>query len=184
MFTLHLPNLPNRHSSSRLASILFHQMDKTLFKHHIKLYTDGSHSPSPPSTAAAIYDPATSIYRTRRFPLETDILTAELYALYQAVIYLQVCHTKGKAVIYTNSLSSLHLLLSHHQSSSTAIVHATQRILIHLHTEGWELTLQWVPSHTGIWGNEVADTAAKMALSEVNITPFPLPCSTAKHLIS
>ena len=87
-------------------------------------------------------------------------------------------------MIFTDSLSSLHLLLSRHPSSSTAIVHATQRILIHLRTEGWELTLQWIPSHTGIRGNEVADTAAKMALSEVNITPFPLPLSTAKRLIS
>ncbi|XP_045115986.1 uncharacterized protein LOC123507278 [Portunus trituberculatus] len=183
MFTLHLPGLPNRHSSSRLASLLFHQRDKTLFKHHVKLYTDGSHSP-PPSTAAAIYDPATSICRTWRLPPETDVLTAELYALHQAVNHLQICHTKGKAVIYTDSLFSLPLLLSRHSSSSTAILHTTQRILIHLHTEGWELTLQWIPSHTGIRGNEVADTAAKMALSEVNITPFPLPLSTAKRLIS
>ncbi|KAG0724160.1 Heparan-sulfate 6-O-sulfotransferase 2 [Chionoecetes opilio] len=40
-----------------------------------------------------------------------------------------------------------------------------------------------VPSHCNLRGNEVADAAAKMALSEVNITPVPLPLSTAKLLI-
>ncbi|KAG0723761.1 Ribonuclease Z, mitochondrial [Chionoecetes opilio] len=33
-------------------------------------------------------------------------------------------------------------------------------------------------------GNEVADSAARMALTDVNMTPFPLPLSAAKRLIS
>ena len=183
MFILHLPGLPSRHSTTILAQTLFHQMDKTLFQHHTRLYTDGSHSPSSPSTAAAVYDPALSICRTWRLPSQTDVLTAELYALHQAIEHLHTSHPKGKAVLYTDSLSSLHLLLSRHPSSSTALVHTIQRVLIRLTTEGWEITLQWIPSHTGIRGNEVADAAAKMALSEVNITPLPLPLSTAKRLL-
>ena len=87
-------------------------------------------------------------------------------------------------MIYTDSLSSLHLLLSRHPSSSTALVHITQRLIIHLTTEGWEIAFQWAPSHTGIRGNEVVDAAAKMALSDVNTTTFPLPLSTAKRLVS
>ncbi|XP_045136139.1 uncharacterized protein LOC123519049 [Portunus trituberculatus] len=46
------------------------------------------------------------------------------------------------------------------------------------------LAITYPPTVSGIRGNEVADTTAKMALSEVNITHFPLPLSTAKHLIS
>ncbi len=53
-----------------------------------------------------------------------------------------------------------------------------------LTSEGWEITLQWVPSHSGIRGNDIADAAAKMGLAEVSITPLPLPPSTAKRLIS
>ncbi|KAG0719345.1 E3 ubiquitin-protein ligase Siah1 [Chionoecetes opilio] len=82
-----------------------------------------------------------------------------------------------------DSLSSLHLLLSRHPRSSTSLVHTTQRAL-HLTNEGWEIAFQWVPSHAGIPGNEVADSAARMALTEVNTTPFPLPLSTATRLIS
>ncbi|KAG0711623.1 Cytochrome b-c1 complex subunit Rieske, mitochondrial [Chionoecetes opilio] len=35
-----------------------------------------------------------------------------------------------------------------------------------------------------VGGNEVADSAARMALTDVNTTPFPLPLSVAKRLIS
>ncbi|KAG0721260.1 S-methyl-5'-thioadenosine phosphorylase [Chionoecetes opilio] len=88
-----------------------------------------------------------------------------------------------KYVKTPDSLSSLHLLLSRHPRSSTSLVHNIQRAL-HLTNEGWEITFQWVPSHTGIPGNEVADSAARLALTDVNTTPFPLPHSAAKRLIS
>ncbi|XP_050706619.1 uncharacterized protein LOC126991996 [Eriocheir sinensis] len=182
--SLYIHDLPHKPTSSNVAATHFLKMDRSLYHHHLKIFTDGSHSPSPPSTASAIYDPSTSTCRTWRLPPETDVLTAELYALHQAIAYLHTTHTKGKAVIYTDSLSSLHLLRSRHPTSSTALAHTIQRALLLLTSEGWEVTLQWVPSHSGIRGNTIADAAVKMALAEVNITPLPLPLSTAKCLIS
>ena len=44
--------------------------------------------------------------------------------------------------------------------------------LLHLNTEGWNITLQWVPTHSGVQGSEVDDATAKMALSEINITLY------------
>ncbi|XP_050709265.1 uncharacterized protein LOC126994066 [Eriocheir sinensis] len=184
MVSLHMPGLPPKPSSSIVAASHFLQMDKSLYHHHLKICTDGSHSPSPPSTASAIYDPGTTICRTWRLPPETDVLTAELYALHQALTHLHTTHSRDKAVVFTDSLSSLHLILSRHPTSSTALAHTIQRALLILTSEGWEITLQWVPSHSGIRGNVIADAAAKLALADVNITPLPLPLSTAKRLIS
>ncbi|KAG0726206.1 Low molecular weight phosphotyrosine protein phosphatase [Chionoecetes opilio] len=109
----------------------------------------------------------------------------ELFGSYdpQKELLIRDPYYLGKAVVYTDSLSSLHLLLSRHPRSSTSLVHTIQRAL-HLTNEGWEIAFQWVPSHAGIPGNEVADSAARMALTDVNTTPFPLPLSAAKRLIS
>ncbi|XP_050706209.1 uncharacterized protein LOC126991498 [Eriocheir sinensis] len=181
--SLYIHDLPHKPTSSIVAATHFLKMDRSLYHHHLKIFTDGSHSPFPPSTASAIYDPSTSTCRTWTLPPETDVLTAELYALHQALAYLHTTHARGKSAIYTDSLSSLHLLLSRHPTSSTALAHTIQRALLLLTSEGWEVTLQWVPSHSGIRGNSIADAAAKMALAEVNITPLPLPLSTAKCLI-
>ncbi|MPC62830.1 hypothetical protein E2C01_056920 [Portunus trituberculatus] len=41
-----------------------------------------------------------------------------------------------------------------------------------------------MPSHSGIQRNEVVDAAAKMALTDHNITPFTLLLSTSKRLIA
>ncbi|MPD00634.1 hypothetical protein E2C01_096119 [Portunus trituberculatus] len=48
----------------------------------------------------------------------------------------------------------------------------------------WGITFQWVPSHSGIRGNEVVNAAAKMALTDHNITLLTLPLSTSKRLMS
>lgn len=184
MFALHVPHLPDKTSAGLQAAPLFLELDRSLYHHHIKLYTDGSHSPTPLATSAALYDPATSICRTWRLPAYTDIVTAEMYAIHQALTHLHINYMRGEAVLYTDSLSSLHLLLSRHPTSSTTLVHTIQHTLLDLHTQGWKITLQWIPSHSNIRGNEVVDAAAKMALSEVNITPLPLSLSTATHLIT
>ena len=39
-----------------------------------------------------------------------------------------------------------------------------------------KISLYWIPSDTGISGNEKADTAAKAALS-LSVTPMKLPAS-------
>lgn len=167
-----------------MAAPLFMELDRSLYHHHIKLYTDGSHSPAPLATSAALYDPIKAVCRSWRLPEPTDIVTTKLFAIHQALVHMELNYMGGKAVIYTDSLSSLYLLLSHNPSSSTTLVHTIQYALIHLHAKGWSITLQWIPSHSNICGNEVTDAAARRALSEADITPFPLPLSTATNLIS
>lgn len=181
---LDIPGYPSKSTANCPAIIPFLEIDRSMYHHHIKIFTDGSRSDASPATAAAIYIPALSICKTWRLPSVTDVLTAELYAIQQALYFLPVTHPdKRKVVVYTDSLSSLHLLLSHHPTSSTFLVHAIQRALLRLSSEGWEITLQWVPAHSGIHGNEVVDAAAKMALKQSIITQLPQPLSTYKRLI-
>ena len=52
-----------------------------------------------------------------------------------------------------------------------------------LSSSGKNILLCWIPSHTGIRGNEKADTAAKAALS-LSVTPMNLPASEIFHVLT
>ena len=54
MVALYIPDLPSKNIVSTLAAALFLQLDHTRDHSHNKIYTDESHSPYLPSTAAAI----------------------------------------------------------------------------------------------------------------------------------
>ncbi|XP_045127733.1 uncharacterized protein LOC123514149 [Portunus trituberculatus] len=143
-FALHVPGLPPKLSVSGLAAAHFQQLDRSIYHHHLKIYTDGSRDASLPSSAAAIYDASTAICKTWRLPEYTDVLTTELFALLQALIYLRTSHPKSMVVIYTDSRSSLSLLLSRQPSSATTLVHSIQNTFLHLLNTGWDITFQTV----------------------------------------
>ncbi|XP_045101462.1 uncharacterized protein LOC123498421 [Portunus trituberculatus] len=145
-FALHVPGLPPKPSVSGLAAAHFQQLDRSIYHHHLKIYTDGSRDASLPSSAAAIYDASTAICKTWRLPEYTDVLTTELFALLQALIYLRTSHPKSMVVIYTDSRSSLSLLLSRQPSSATTLVHSIQNTFLHLLNTGWDITFQWLHS--------------------------------------
>ncbi|KAG0712236.1 hypothetical protein GWK47_018924 [Chionoecetes opilio] len=55
--------LPIPKPAGIVAATLFRELDLSFYHHHLKIYTDGSHSPTLPSTGAAIYDPALTSVR-------------------------------------------------------------------------------------------------------------------------
>ncbi|KAL8609505.1 hypothetical protein ACOMHN_009407 [Nucella lapillus] len=106
---------------------------------------------------------------TKKYHLNNGIgiYTTELYAI------LKACETINDmpqppraAVILTDSKSSLQGLASgrtkNRQEFQAEIFFLTHQILY----KGTDLTLMWLPSHTGIKGNELADKAAKRATED------------------
>jgi len=102
------------------------------------------------------------------FPLHGSctVYTAELYAIMQSLYY---CIDVGilRVAIFTDNLSSVQALSTNSHKNSLV---ETIRSLCH---KLKQVTIVWVPSHTGIKGNEQADEAAKLA-TELFLPPMPL----------
>lgn len=120
-----------------------------------EFYTDGSktHDYVGSSVVSGTWE------QTVRLPLFVSVFTAECYALWMAV--QEVVNGKHKkAVIYTDSLSSLKALnlKSAQKPLIGDILHTLSRV-----NQNHSIRLCWVPSHVGIPGNENADMCAANA---------------------
>ncbi|KAL8589628.1 hypothetical protein ACOMHN_016012 [Nucella lapillus] len=136
------------------------------FGQHLQIYTDGSVKDNG-EVGCALVIPDLGITKKYHLNNGISIYTAELYAI------LKACETINDmpqppraAIILTDSKSSLQGLASgrtkNRQEFQAEISFLTHQILY----KGTDLTLMWLPSHTGIKGNELADKAAKRATED------------------
>ncbi|XP_064118940.1 uncharacterized protein LOC135223949 [Macrobrachium nipponense] len=121
-------------------------------------YINGSVDPENQTTGAAIYSRKfTACWRTfnHSFTMQT-----ELMAIRQAMLYL-LENEEGPVIIHTDSKSSMQALQQQKNKESKALL-AGIKTPLHQHSErGRPVTLNWIPSHIGIPGNERADELAK-----------------------
>lgn len=121
------------------------------------LYTDGSKNET--SVASGIYDPDRKWSISWKLRPEHSVFSAELFAIYRCLLYVESCSC-SRAVIFTDSLSSLQLLTSN--STSYGIVAMNIRDMLLKLNENGVVLLHWVRAHVGILGNESADRAANL----------------------
>ncbi|KAG5866434.1 hypothetical protein JTB14_017501 [Gonioctena quinquepunctata] len=106
-----------------------------------------------------------------------SIYTVELYAIWQAMLYFSL-QGHDTCLICTDSLSAINTL----EDPFTLNVWAIKILEINtnLTSTNEMVTIMWVPSHTNITGNELADSAAKDATT--NICETEIHRSMAKPL--
>lgn len=99
-------------------------------------------------------------------------MEAELIAISEALSYLEDT-SQDKIVILTDSKSSLqHLALCTSTLRGTPIAYTILDQLSKLQTRHFKIVLQWIPSHTGLEGNETVDALAKQAISDGEIYSY------------
>ena len=145
------------------------------------VYTDGSDIEGHPRLGAAVvHIPTnTTIYIDAAGSEETrTIMRAELVAIYTA---LSTFESHEWIRIFTDSLSSLQAIRQHYTNPGTTsakhyhhhslLLNGITTLLEERKSLGLRTTLQKLRGHTNIRGNDLADTAAKLAVTHYDTLP-------------
>ncbi|XP_077516564.1 uncharacterized protein LOC144126433 [Amblyomma americanum] len=130
---------------------------------HLQVYTDGSVLPATGQAAAACVAPALGAALSCRLRFPANSTAAELAGLHLAADLLLLLPGQQPAVILTDSRAALQLLRQHQPRQHT-VANLTARLMA-IQDAGRPVSLQWLPSHVGITGNEGADQLAGAAHS-------------------
>jgi ribonuclease HI len=138
-------------------------------EHHLKIFTDGSKQTSG-HVGCAFTIPSLNISKGFRLNNDVSIFSSELFAIYMALSYVsEFPDLDPKIAILTDSKSALQALQGEGGGRGDLVLEC--RLAIdRLITRGSDVALVWIPSHTGIKGNDAADAAAKAASSLPAVT--------------
>lgn len=154
--------------TNNTAKAVFIDIQNSKYPSFLELYTDGSviREPEVSVTAAVVVKKLdTTEYFNWKLPVTMTILGAELYAIKQALDYINSmeCVVPG-VVIYSDSMSSIQILSNRTPNNYMNFVFPIQETLLQVNKKK-PVIIQFVPAHKDIEGNELADLAANAAHS-------------------
>ncbi|XP_062539004.1 uncharacterized protein LOC134207299 [Armigeres subalbatus] len=151
--------LPDQRRKDNVAPAVWIQQFKEkcakTYDGYNQIYTDGSKTSG--GTAFAVYDKSDGETIAQKLNTSYSITNAELYAL-KAAVELANSKNYRKVVILTDSSSACQILRNRKKWEvnflAWEIVKKMQYLTNHI------ICVQWIPSHVGIEGNDLADRAA------------------------
>ena len=147
-----------------LSTIVKERIDDK-YAHSLQIFTDGSIDQSGDGGSAFVV-PKSNVTRSYKLNRGVSVFTAELYAIFMALTYLCNLSFFPKAtVILSDSRSSLQALYRGGTKNRNNLQLKILKLIDSIIGQGTNISLMWLPSHIGIRGNELADSAAKKAKS-------------------
>lgn len=173
-YNLHIANKEDLTTSQ--WQYQFNTLTKNLYESHKHIFTDGSVMTD--RTGCGVW--STDFSLMARLSDRCSIFTAELYSIYIALNYLLTTKATQPYVIFSDSFSALQAI-DNPTHSSHYLVHNILHIISRLTVA--ELIIEWIPSHQGIQGNEMADNYAKTATKLSIITNTHISYQDSKKII-
>lgn len=154
---------------------LFNIKMEEKYKDFNHVFTDASKNLSTLNTGCGIYIPHVNTEKSFKIPEDFPIMYAELIAIENALDEIANLPA-NKYIILSDSLSGLQLLgKTGVYASSDFITLSIKTKISSLIAQGYNVTLGWIPGHSGIKGNEHADRLANMSSSLDSYIHYDLP---------
>lgn len=148
---------------------------------HLHIYTDGSVQDDG-GVGAAFVIPEFSVGRKYKLTKGVSIFTAELVGILMALTHVgEMPSPPLRIAILSDSKSALMALESSRSKERAEIQHEIKTVIHQLITRGVSVSLAWVPGHTSLRGNDMADRQAKAAAAgEEGSVPVNIKLSAAE----
>ena len=130
------------------------------YPHHLKIYTDGSVLES--YTGAGFVIPDLKVKKSYCLGKNFSVFTAELYAILMALSWISDLNVAIYSIlICVDSKSVLCSLRSWDANVRKDLIFDIKFMIHSVMAKGTFVEFCWIPSHCGIYGNEIADKLAK-----------------------